>query len=64
MLLDNADAHPLEPFDGIVRRNGADNTVDVIVNLFEVDRRFRCDNPEPASTAHRVGRVGCRDHRL
>ncbi len=41
MILDDGDAEALEAGNGIVRRNGGDDAVDVVVNLGEIDLRFR-----------------------
>ena len=63
-LLDHLDAQTLESLDRVVRGDGRDHAVDVIVDLGEVDARLVAVHAEAAAVADRLGRMAGGDQGL
>ena len=57
--LDDLDAKTLEPLDGVIRFDGLDDAMDVIVHRGKVDLGLMTVDAEPAALAHSLGRL-CR----
>ena len=55
MILDDGDAEPLEARRRIVRGNGADDAVDVLVHFCEIDFRLSRRDTEGFARAHAIG---------
>ena len=63
-LLDHPHTETFEALDGIVRRDGADHAVHVVMHFPEIDIGFRGIDTEPVRRPDGVRRMRGRDHRL
>jgi hypothetical protein len=62
--LDHVDAHGAKPLNGIIGSDGADDGMDVIVNLAEIDLGLARRDPELRRLGDGMGVLARRDHRL
>ena len=62
--LDHVDAHGAEAFDGIIGGDGADDRMDVIMNLAEIDLGLARGDTEIRRFGDSVGVLCRRNHRL